>query len=692
MADLPPLDHVADLLENEPVYPEPALIILHHAPAQPEGYVGDDDMEADEEEDLEEELEKDEPMLKPNTINGFALHPLPQPEGNMNGWLFEDDDDELEEDMVINPYEEVDPINRPPPTSDEESEFAPPMVPIVDVNDESVPPVIHWVHAPGPMGCNLESVHRGETRIDRQMFDRYKTKIRMAKKFKEGYLRMKRHEYNITALDAAVREKTFDYSKMMKFVEGLNDPYAIARDAAIVARDDDSDDTTTPMDSQPSEPRGSPRDPQIMHPKGMSAATIQKLVTDKVVEALAADHTTRNNPNIVGGSGGNGGQGGAPPIRECTFVGFMKCGPTDVLSCRMSSPTQYHGNEGAVELCRWFKKTESVFGISECGERSKVKFAAATFQGRALRCSSKPMVLNDVVRMAHTLMEQKIQDKAKRFAESNKRKTEGGARVMIATQNDGMDQGGLAPKCNRCGLCHFGQCPPKTCFEYGDRNHTRNQCPKLTNQRGGNATGRAYVIRDAEQGQGPNVVAELGTFNIVIRMDWLVKCDAVIVYGKKEVHIPVKNEVLVVYGNKGMSRLKVISCIKARKYVEKGSQLFLAHVTEKEPSEKRLQDVPVICDFSEVFPDDLPGLPPPRQVDFRIELVPRAAPVARVPYRLASSEMKELSDQLKDLLEKGFIHPSSSPWGAPILFVKKKVGSFRMCVNYRELNKLTVKN
>ncbi|GJZ91117.1 hypothetical protein Tco_0663044 [Tanacetum coccineum] len=287
MADLPPLDHVADLLENEPVYPEPALIILHHAPAQPEGYVGDDDMEADEEEDLEEELEKDEPMLKPNTINGFALHPLPQPEGNMNGWLFEDDDDELEEDMVINPYEEVDPINRPPPTSDEESEFAPPMVPIVDVNDESVPPVIHWVHAPGPMGYNLESVHRGETRMDRQMFD---------------------------SLGCG------------------DDPYAIARDAAIVARDDDSDDTTTPMDSQPSEPRGSPRDPQIMHPKGMSAATIQKLVTDKVVEALAADHTTRNNPNIVGGSGGNGGQGGAPPIRECTFVGFMKCGPTDVLS------------------------------------------------------------------------------------------------------------------------------------------------------------------------------------------------------------------------------------------------------------------------------------------------------------------------------------------------------------------------
>ncbi|GJT10070.1 putative reverse transcriptase domain-containing protein [Tanacetum coccineum] len=105
-----------------------------------------------------------------------------------------------------------------------------------------------------------------------------------------------------------------------------------------------------------------------------------------------------------------------------------------------------------------------------------------------------------------------------------------------------------------------------------------------------------------------------------------------------------------------------------------------------------MQDVPVICNFPEVFPDDLQGLPPPRQVEFRIELVLGAAPVARAPYRLAPSELKELSDQLKELLEKGFILPSSSPWGALVLFVKKKDGSFHMCIDYRELNKFTVKN
>nr|GFC16016.1 putative reverse transcriptase domain, ribonuclease H-like domain, aspartic peptidase domain protein [Tanacetum cinerariifolium] len=113
---------------------------------------------------------------------------------------------------------------------------------------------------------------------------------------------------------------------------------------------------------------------------------------------------------------------------------------------------------------------------------------------------------------------------------------------------------------------------------------------------------------------------------------------------------------------------------------------------EKEPQEKRIEDVPVIRDFPEVFPDDLPGLPPPWQVEFRIDLASGAAPVARAPYRLAPSEMKELAKQLQELSEKGFIRPSSSPWGAPVLFVKKKDGSFRMCIDYRELNKLTVKN
>ncbi|GKE60758.1 hypothetical protein Tco_1511125, partial [Tanacetum coccineum] len=107
---------------------------------------------------------------------------------------------------------------------------------------------------------------------------------------------------------------------------------------------------------------------------------------------------------------------------------------------------------------------------------------------------------------------------------------------------------------------------------------------------------------------------------------------------------------------------------------------------------KPLEDIPIIRDFPKVFPEDLSGLPPVQPMEFQIDLIPGAAPVALVSYRLAPSEMKELLEKLKELSDKGFIRPSSSPWGAPILFVKKKDGSFRMCIDYRELNKMTVKN
>ncbi|GJU98640.1 putative reverse transcriptase domain-containing protein [Tanacetum coccineum] len=170
---------------------------------------------------------------------------------------------------------------------------------------------------------------------------------------------------------------------------------------------------------------------------------------------------------------------------------------------------------------------------------------------------------------------------------------------------------------------------------------------------------------------------ELGSFDTIIGMDWLVKYQAIIVCVEKIVRIPCGNETLIIHGD---GRFPI----------------FLAHVTAKEVEDKsekkRLEDVPIVRDFPEVFPEDLPGLPPTRQVEFQIDLVPGAAPVVRAPYRLAPSEMKELSEQLKELSDKGFIRPSSSPWGAPVLFVKKKDGSFRMCIDYRELNKLTVKN
>nr|GEY48466.1 putative reverse transcriptase domain-containing protein [Tanacetum cinerariifolium] len=185
---------------------------------------------------------------------------------------------------------------------------------------------------------------------------------------------------------------------------------------------------------------------------------------------------------------------------------------------------------------------------------------------------------------------------------------------------------------------------------------------------------------------------KLGSFDIVIGMDWLSKHHAKIICDEKVVHIPIEDETLIIQGNQSRTRLILISCIKTERYISKGCQVFIAQVMEKKSDEKRLENILVVKEFLDVFPEELPGLPPVRQVEFQIDLIPEAAPVARAPYRLAPSEMQELSNQLQELADRVFIHPSTSPWGAPILFVKKKNGSFRMCIYYRELNKLTVKN
>ncbi|KAJ0535516.1 putative nucleotidyltransferase, Ribonuclease H [Helianthus annuus] len=186
---------------------------------------------------------------------------------------------------------------------------------------------------------------------------------------------------------------------------------------------------------------------------------------------------------------------------------------------------------------------------------------------------------------------------------------------------------------------------------------------------------------------------QLGSFDVIVGMDWLSKHRAEIVCSEKIVRVPLSTgEILQVRGEKPAGGLKLMSCYKARKYLRKNYVAFLAHITADKGKGKSISDIPVVRDYSEVFPEELPGLPPARQVEFRIDLVPGANPIARAPYRLAPSEMPELSKQLQELSDKGFIRPSFSPWGAPVLFVKKKDGSFRMCIDYRELNKLTIKN
>ena len=124
----------------------------------------------------------------------------------------------------------------------------------------------------------------------------------------------------------------------------------------------------------------------------------------------------------------------------------------------------------------------------------------------------------------------------------------------------------------------------------------------------------------------------------------------------------------------------------------KGCQGFLAHVVDSRVASPSIFEIPIVHEFPDVFPDKLPGLPIDREIEFSIELLPGVSTISIAPYRMAPLELRELKVQLQDLVDKGFIRPSVSPWGAPVLFVKKKDGSMRLCIDYRQLNKVTIRN
>ncbi|GKA19295.1 reverse transcriptase domain-containing protein [Tanacetum coccineum] len=260
--------------------------------------------------------------------------------------------------------------------------------------------------------------------------------------------------------------------------------------------------------------------------------------------------------------------------------------------------------------------------------------------------------------------------------QQDRRQETGRAYAVTPAQNS--RYAGDLPLCKRCNFHHNGPCASKcnicnkaghlskncrnkkpatgsnqlpvivVCHACGEKGHYANQCRK-TNV---NAQGRAYVLRDKNTQQDPNVVTGMFLLN---------------------------QHLVRVLFDSGADR-SFISLSLA-------SMLNIPSITIDTTYDIEMADGNLMF-----FPEDLPGLPPIRQVEIQIDLIPGAAPVARTPYRLAPSEMQELSNQLQELTDRGFIRPSSSPWGAPVLFVKKKDGSFRMCIDYRELNKLTIKN
>ncbi|GJQ98153.1 putative reverse transcriptase domain-containing protein [Tanacetum coccineum] len=308
--------------------------------------------------------------------------------------------------------------------------------------------------------------------------------------------------------------------------------------------------------------------------------------------------------------------------------------------------------------------------------------------------AAKPKTLDETIELANDLMDRKLLTYAERQSD-NKRKADDSSRNNHGHQqqpfkrqnvskvyNMGTGEEILAMQMLLTLRRAMGQLPKgMVVLSVLAPGNFRGDCPKRKNNIGGNGEcnkGGVYAVGKEKRG---NALSHPSNIDLMPSVD---------IGGRFDVNIGMD------CGNGRESRLTVISCSKAQEYMAKGCQLFLAQISAKKEEDKserkQIEDVPIVRDFPEVFPEDLPGLPPARPVEFQIDLVPGAAPVARAPYRLAPSEMKELSEQLQELSDKGFIRPSSSPWGAPVLFVKKKDGSFRMCIDYRELNKLTVKN
>ncbi|KAL0539905.1 hypothetical protein IC582_024126 [Cucumis melo] len=189
------------------------------------------------------------------------------------------------------------------------------------------------------------------------------------------------------------------------------------------------------------------------------------------------------------------------------------------------------------------------------------------------------------------------------------------------------------------------------------------------------------------------LVLDTHDFDVILGMDWLAANHASIDCSHKDVAFnPPLMASFKFKGEGSRSLPKVISAMRANKLLSQATWSILASVVDTRKVDVSLSLEPVVKDYLDVFPEELPGLPPHREIEFAIELEPGMVPISRAPYRMAPAELKELKLQLQELLDKGFIRPSVSPWGAPVLFVKKKDGSMCLCIDYRELNKVTVKN
>nr|GFB82494.1 putative reverse transcriptase domain-containing protein [Tanacetum cinerariifolium] len=262
-----------------------------------------------------------------------------------------------------------------------------------------------------------------------------------------------------------------------------------------------------------------------------------------------------------------------------------------------------------------------------------------------------------------------------------------------------------------CGRRHQGECrrAAGTCYKCGQAGHLQKDCKKNTTagtygqaDKKPGATGRflpsllvmLLIPQFDDKIRAINALPlDMCEFDLILGMDWLTEHHATIdcrsyrvIFG--DIHAPE----FVYHGSLPGKSMQIISALQARTLLSHGCEGFLATIHDMTLDVSPIHERPIVSEFPDVFPDELPRIPPVREVEFNIKLILGAEPISKAPYRMAPIELKELKDQLQELLERGFIRPSVSPWGAPVLFVKKKDGSMRLCIDYRELNKITIQN
>jgi hypothetical protein len=189
-------------------------------------------------------------------------------------------------------------------------------------------------------------------------------------------------------------------------------------------------------------------------------------------------------------------------------------------------------------------------------------------------------------------------------------------------------------------------------------------------------------------------ILPLGSYNLLIGMDWLAAHKAKVeCYHKTLECVSKEGRRITLQGIRKPVSVRQISALQMRKYCRKGCPLYAIQVLKTiEGTKPSPDDHSLLREYRDMFPEEVSGLPPRRDIDFQIELAPGAVPVSRTPYRMSTPELVELKLELKEMMDKGYIRPSMSPWGAPVLFVKKKDGTLRLCIDYRQLNKVTIKN